>query len=209
MNIGIIGAGMIGGTLGELWHKAGHAVRFGTRNPAALTPLLAKLGQGAGAGSPAEAIAFADVLLFAAPFGAWPEFAQDNAGGLAGKTILDAANPYAQRDGAIVQSVAKFGLGSSAFVAQLVPSSQIVKAFNTVYFAELAAQAHRQGERLGIPIAGDPGPALDLAVRLVSDAGFDPIVIGNLSTGGQLDPGTKVYAKTLTAKQIATLFGLQ
>ena len=44
MKIGIIGAGKIGGTLGPLWHRAGHEVFFGSRHPEELTALVAGLG---------------------------------------------------------------------------------------------------------------------------------------------------------------------
>src|SRR5208282_917654 len=54
MNIGVIGAGNIGGTVGGLWAKAGHLVRFGTRHPQSLGPLLAEAGPNASAGSPEE-----------------------------------------------------------------------------------------------------------------------------------------------------------
>jgi hypothetical protein len=40
MQIGIIGAGMIGGTVGRLWAKAGHKVRFATRHPDELRDLV-------------------------------------------------------------------------------------------------------------------------------------------------------------------------
>ena len=33
MNIGIVGAGNIGGTLGRKWAEAGHDVTFGVRHP--------------------------------------------------------------------------------------------------------------------------------------------------------------------------------
>jgi len=65
MKIGIIGAGKIGGTVGRLWSKAGHQLRFGTRHPEQLAPLAAELG--ASAGTPEEAVAFAEVVLLAVP----------------------------------------------------------------------------------------------------------------------------------------------
>ena len=35
MNIGIIGSGNVGGTLGTRWAKGGHHVTFGSRDPGA------------------------------------------------------------------------------------------------------------------------------------------------------------------------------
>ena len=36
LKIGVIGSGNIGGTLGEVWIKAGHEVLFSSRHPEAL-----------------------------------------------------------------------------------------------------------------------------------------------------------------------------
>lgn len=62
MNIGMIGAGNIAGTVGVLWAASGHAIRFGARHPEQLGPLLARAGQGATAGTPEEAASFGEVV---------------------------------------------------------------------------------------------------------------------------------------------------
>ena len=63
MNIGVVGAGKIGGTVGVLWAKAGHLIRFGTRHPESLGPLLAEAGPNASAGSPEEAARFGEIVF--------------------------------------------------------------------------------------------------------------------------------------------------
>lgn len=73
MNIGIIGAGNIAGAVGLLWARAGHAVRFGSRHPEALGPLLARVGGGASAGTAKEAARFGEVVFCSVPYGAWPD----------------------------------------------------------------------------------------------------------------------------------------
>lgn len=72
MNIGIIGAGNIAGTLGVLWAEAGHLVRFDTRHLDQLGSLLAEAGPGASAGTPEAAAQFAEVAFCSVPFGVWP-----------------------------------------------------------------------------------------------------------------------------------------
>ena len=42
----------------------------------------------------------------------------------------------------------------------------------------LEREAHRNGDRVGIPLAGDSQEALELVARLVRDAGFDPVIVG-------------------------------
>ena len=91
MEIGVIGAGSIGGTLGRLWRGARHEVKFGTHHPDQPADLVAEIG--ASAGSAVEAAAFGDVVLLAVPLEELPELAREVAAVLSGKTVLDANNP--------------------------------------------------------------------------------------------------------------------
>jgi 8-hydroxy-5-deazaflavin:NADPH oxidoreductase len=94
MNIGIIGSGNVGSTLGEIWAKAGHQVMFSfSRHPECLQTLATQIGSNAMSGTPAEAVNFADVVLFAPNFWLVQE-AIAQAGSLAGKIVIDATNPY-------------------------------------------------------------------------------------------------------------------
>src|SRR4051812_8849136 len=81
MKIGIIGAGRVGGTIGELWVKAGHEVLFSARTIEEVHALLAnlKLGPRARAGTPKEAAAFGDAILVSVPYAALPQIGRDNA----------------------------------------------------------------------------------------------------------------------------------
>src|SRR5579863_2124718 len=99
MQIGIIGAGMIGATVGRLWAKAGHAVQFATRHPEELKELAGEIGENASIGTNREAARFGEVVFVAVPFGAWPALAEEIGPELDGKIVADAGNPYPARDG--------------------------------------------------------------------------------------------------------------
>src|SRR5438270_11793904 len=100
MKIGIVGAGSIGATVGKLWVDAGHDVRFGTRHPEELLPMVKKLGSHASAGTPQDAARFGEVVMISVPLAALPQLANDIGKDLAAKVILDTSNAYGQRDGA-------------------------------------------------------------------------------------------------------------
>jgi predicted dinucleotide-binding enzyme len=202
MKIGIIGAGNIGGTLGRHWVEAGCQVRFGVRDAEKIKPLLDDLRAGAGALSPVDAAEWGEAVVFAGPYGAWPEFARDAAAVLAGKVLIDAANPYPARDGAIVDAIAASRLGSGAYTQSLLPGARVVKAFNTIYWVDLRDKAHHPGALLAMPIAGDDADAVATAASLATEAGFDPVVVGGLDRSGDLDPGGAIYAKSFTAAQV-------
>ncbi|WP_404366013.1 NADPH-dependent F420 reductase [Sphingomonas sp. MMS24-J45] len=199
MKIGIIGAGHIGGTLGHLLSRAGHEILYGTRNPTAVS---------AKAGTLAKAAAFGEVVIFAGPFGAWPDFARDNAAALVRKVLIDASNPYPDRDGPMAAAVVESGRGSAAYVTELLPDSHIVRAFNTIYWIDLRDEAGRPGEKLAMPIAGNDAEAVGIAQSLVRDAGFDPVVVGGLKRSIDLDPGSPIYGKSMTAERLRAELGL-
>ena len=208
MNIGVIGAGMIGGTVGVLWAKAGHRIRFGTRHPESLAPLLAEAGPNASAGSPEEAARFGEIVFCSVPYGAWPSLAAALAPLVSGKVVLDSANPYPGRDGDFARRAIAAGEGSGVPVAKLLPGAKLVRAFNSVYFKTLQTEAHRAGDRVGIPLASDDSAALDQAARLVRDAGFEPVVAGPLARAVSFDPGTPVYNTGISGADLARALGV-
>jgi len=188
LRIGIIGSGRIGGTLGALWLKAGHEVMFSSLDLEHDRQLAARLGGKARAGTPKEAAAFGEVLLMAVPYGALPQLGRDLANEIKGKAVLDACNPFPARDGEIATWAREKGAGLAS--AELLPGARIVRAFNAIGYARLPVIAERQGERTGMPMAGDDANALAVASRLVRDVGFEPVVVGTLAKGKHLIPGT-------------------
>ena len=206
MRIGIVGAGMIGSTLAKLWVEAGHDVRVASRHPDELKPLVEQLGTRASAGTPQEAATFGDVVMLTVPLKAVPEVAHDLAPALSGKIVLDTGNSYERRDGAAAREASAHPRGSAGWAAAMFAGSRWVKAFNTVYFKTLASEAHRSGDRVGIPLAGDDSDALETAAALVRDAGFDPVVVGALARGKEFEPDTKPYNTGMSGQELRTFF---
>ena len=203
MKIGIIGAGMIGGTLGRLWHQAGHELYFGTRHPADLKPHVTELGERARAGTPEDVAQWADAILLAVPLMAVPPIADVIAPAVRDKVVIDAGNPYPRRDGIAAEEALRDPAGSTGWVAAHFPGARVVKAFNTVNYRVLQSEAHRATEDgVGIPLAGDDAPALATAERLVRDAGFSPVQVGGLATGKRFEPGAAIYNTGMRASEI-------
>jgi predicted dinucleotide-binding enzyme len=71
-----------------------------------------------------------------------------------------------------------------------------------VGYGKLQAEHHRDGERIAIPLAADDKHALEVAMRLVRDAGFEPVVVGGLATAKTFDVGTPVFGKALTTDEL-------
>jgi 8-hydroxy-5-deazaflavin:NADPH oxidoreductase len=207
LKIGIIGTGHIGGTLARLWVAAGHEVLISSRHPQELKSLAASLGPRARVGTPREAAVFGEVVLVSVPYGALPQVGRDLKAELAGKVVLDTCNPYPSRDGEMAVEARKVGTGVAD--PQFLPGVRLVRAFNAINSGDLASQAHRAGEPIAIPLAGDDTQALAVAERLVSDAGFAPVVVGPLSRAREFDVGTPVYTRLMTAPELRAALGLK
>jgi 8-hydroxy-5-deazaflavin:NADPH oxidoreductase len=207
LKIGIIGTGEIGGTLARLWVAAGREVLISSRHPDRLKPLAASLGPRARVGTPREAAAFGEVVLVSVPYGALPQVGRDLRAELAGKIVLDTCNPYPSRDGEMAVEARKVSTGVAD--PQFLPGVRLVRAFNAINSGDLAGEAHRKGEPIAIPLAGDDAPALAVAERLVRDAGFAPVVVGPLSRAREFDVGTPVYTRLMTAPQLRQALGLK
>ena len=200
MKIGVIGSGNIGGTVGELWVKAGHQVMFSSRNPDQLKPLVDKLGPLARAGTVKEALTFGDAILLAVPYGAVPQIGRDNAAEFAGKIVLDATNAVLNRDGEVAKEARQVGVGITS--AKYLSGARIVRALNLMSFRRLASNANRTGERMAIPIGGDDQEALKVASKLVRDAGFDPVIVGSLERTKLFAQGGPLYGQEITAREM-------
>ncbi len=199
-NIGIIGAGHIGSTIGGLWIKAGHSVFFSSRHPEKLKDLVMRLGPLAQAGAVNQAIAFGDVVLIAVPYAALPQIGKDYGKSLAGKIVLDANNAVPARDGAIADEVERDGIGVTS--QKYLPGVRLVRAFNTLSYMVFAREAGRPEPRLAVPIAGDDPVAVQAAAALVRDAGFDPVVIGKLADARRFQRGMPGYGLSLSAAEL-------
>lgn len=186
LKIGIIGAGNVGGALGQVWAHAGHKVMFADRDPA-ISSARAKDNPGAAAGTTAEAIAFADVVAVMIPYGAWPDFAKEYGAALKSKIVFEATNPNPERDG----EAGKTGLakGGALYIQELLPGVKLVRGMSTIPAALMSSEAGRPAPKLGIPVMSNDPAAKRVGIQLVGDAGFDPVDAGPLSNAGKFATG--------------------
>jgi hypothetical protein len=200
MHIGVIGSGNIGGTIGGLWVKDGHKVLFSSRHPEELKGLVTGLGELAQAGTVEQAIAFGDVLFVAVPYKALPQIGQDYGAALRGKIVLDACNATQARDGDITQEVVRDGIGVTS--QKYLPGTRLVRAFNSFSYMVFVKEANRPDPKLAVPIAGDDAEAVKVAAGLVRDAGFDPVVVGNLKDASRFQMGGPGYGQRVSAAEL-------
>ena len=205
MKIGVIGSGNIGATLRKRWARAGHSVMFSSRHPEELQSMADEVG--AQTGTVAETARFSEVLLLAIPFGKNAEVAEQ-VGPLDGKILIDATNPYPQRDGEVAQRVIDDeNLTATGWTAQQFTGARVVKAFNSIYFKVLQNQAFRTGDdRIAVQVVSDDEGAKDTVKQLLHDIGMVAHDLGGLANGKYFEPDAPLYNKNLTLPDAQTLY---
>jgi predicted dinucleotide-binding enzyme len=184
VRIGIIGAGMVGGTLGTRWANAGHEVVWGVRDPGAakIAAQCTAAGHGARSATVAAAAAGAEVVVLATPWQAVAE-ALAACGDLAGRVLLDATNPLKPD---LSDLTVPAGSSGGEEVARLAPGARVVKIFNTVGFNVMADP--RFGDRAATMLyCGDDPAAKAVAARLAADLGLEAVDAGPLAKAGLLE----------------------
>ncbi len=202
MNIGIIGSGNVGKALGETWLKKGHEVLFSySRDLQKLRAYAAGLGGKASAGTPAEAVKFGEVVLFAPP---WPsiEDALRAAGPLKGKILIDCTNPLkADLSGLAIGHTTSAG----EEVARRATGARVVKAFNTTG-AENMKNPQFGSQRVTMFICGDDAGAKAIVSGLARDVGFEVVDAGSLSIARLIEPLAMLWIHLAYGQKMGTGF---
>jgi len=190
--VGIIGSGMIGGTVARLSVAAGHRVVLSnSRGPETLQELVAELGPLATAATAGQAAEAGDLVVVSVPVKA---FAEIPAKPLAGKPVLDTGNYYPQRDGQL-EELDTGALTSSGLLQRYLDQAHVVKVFNNIFFKHLQSLARPSGadDRTALPIAGDDETAKQQVTAYLDSIGYDAVDAGPLGQSWRQEPGTPAY----------------
>jgi 8-hydroxy-5-deazaflavin:NADPH oxidoreductase len=202
MEIGIIGAGFIGGTLTRLLTKEGHSVKVSnSRAPETLAELAEETG--ATAVWAKDAPVDADLVIVSIPQKNTPDL---EAGIVStrkpGAPIIETNNYYPrERDGRI--EAIEAGTPESVWVSELL-GAPVFKVFNGIYWKHLLERGVPRGTegRIALPIAGDDAGEKQIVSDLVDQIGFDPVDAGTLAESWRQQPDTPVYGKDFDAEGV-------
>jgi 8-hydroxy-5-deazaflavin:NADPH oxidoreductase len=168
MEIAILGAGNIGGTLGRKWVQAGHQVLFGVRDlQSAKTISALEQAQGAKAADVSSAIRASKGVLFSVPWKTVPEIARSNAADLNGKLLIDATNNFA---GSVINNLNA--------LREAAPDSKIYRAFNSLGW-EVFANPVIAGHTADMFYCGPGDENRSQIHQLIAEIGVNPIWVGD------------------------------
>lgn len=177
----IIGSGNIGSALARLFARAGIEVSIAnTRGPESIQDFADSLGSGVHAVALAEALEN-DIILMAVPFAAVAELGKALPD-WTGKIVVDATNAHYVPD---VDRILQ-GLPAWEYVPANLPGADVVKAFNQLPAAVLAAELDPAVGKRVIFLASDSTEAAKRIAELVTDLGLAAVELGRFDEGGRL-----------------------
>ena len=179
MNVGILGSGIVGQTLGRGFARRGYGVKIGsgTPNSKKLQEWGRSTGKNASTGTFPQAAAYGDILVLAT-LGTAVDRVIDLAGekNFDGKVLIDATNPLDFKG----KSVGLF-VGTTDSLGERIqrrlPKTKVVKCFNTVGNSQMVNPRHKNGEML---ICGNDDAAKERVAKIVKGFGWK----GAIDVGG-------------------------
>jgi 8-hydroxy-5-deazaflavin:NADPH oxidoreductase len=194
MRIGILGAGSMGSKLGTIFARAGHDVVFSySRSRKKLERLAGEAGDRARAGTPAEAAADADAVLFAVHWSRLDDVLAQ-AGSLSRKTVVTCSLPMTRNDSRMVVGLTTSGAET---VAARRRKAHVVSAFSTAPSEVLFSvfEKRKRKTRPDLVFCGDHEGAKKTAAKLIRDVGFNPVDLGELSAARYVEPFSLLLAE--------------
>lgn len=189
MNITIIGAGNMGHGIGTRAVAGGHSVTFVDANPETAEKAAADVRASAKNGATVSAAPLgdaqlSDVVVLAVWYGTNIELAKQLGVKLAGKVVVDIANPLnSTYDGL---ATAPDSSSAEDLAKAIAGGAKVVKAFNTTYAGTLLA-GQVAGQPLDVFIASDDADAKARVAQIVTDGGMRAVDTGPLSCARQIE----------------------
>jgi len=177
-HVSIIGTGNMGQAIAGVAGKGGHTVQL--------------LGQ-----SDSATAVTGDIVVLAVPYPAVSAVIAERGDTLAGKIVVDITNPlnFETFDSLTVSADSS----ATAEIAEALPASRVLKAFNTTFAATLAA-----GSVGSLPttvlIAGDDADAKTTLAGVITSGGLNAIDAGPLTRARELE-GLGFLQITLAASE--------
>ena len=179
MSYAIVGFSAVGQALAHAFARKNIMVTVASRRPPeALAPQARAIGPAVVANSLRDALE-ADTIILAVPFREHREVAQALPN-WEGKTVIDATNAF----GVLPEELDD--LPSSAFVAKAFAGAKLVKGFNHLIAATLAADPVVEGGHRVVFLSSDDEDAIASVAALAKQLGFAPVKLGKLNEGGAL-----------------------
>jgi 8-hydroxy-5-deazaflavin:NADPH oxidoreductase len=184
MSIGIVGAGNMGRSIATQLAKTGERVLLADSVADKATDAVAEIAAGDGVSAAGiDEVLATEVVILALWYPGTAEFAREHAQELKGKVVVDVSNPL---DASWIRLATDPSTSSAELLAEALPKSRIVKAFNTTT-APVLSDGQVEGVPLDVFVAADDDGAKSRVSELVHAAGLRAIDAGRLDNARMLE----------------------
>jgi predicted dinucleotide-binding enzyme len=213
MDLAVLGTGMVGRALAGRLHDLGHTVVIGTRDPAATLPRTDPDAMGTppfstwraehpgiGLATFSDAARGAELVVNASSGEATLDvLAAAGAEHLAGKTLLDIANPLDFSRGFPPTLFVKDTDSLAETVQRAYPETRVVKSLNTLN-ASLMVEPKRLGASSTVFVSGDDAAAKATVKALLESFGHDDVIdLGPLETARGTEMLLPIWLRLMSA----------
>ncbi|MCT8395669.1 diguanylate cyclase [Weissella soli] len=184
-NVTVFGQGNMGSAIGENFAAAGNNVAYVTE-----TETVDALGE---------------IVVLAVPYGAVERIISTYGEALQGKIVIDITNPvnFETFDDLVVPADSS----AAAEIAQKLPESKIVKAFNTTFAATLATKQVGGVQPTTVLLAGDDAEAKKSVTAALTGSGLEFIDAGSLKRARELEAFGFLQISLAAAEKISWTAG--
>lgn len=184
-NVTVFGQGNMGTAIGENFAAAGNNVAYVTE-----TETVDVLG---------------DIVVLAVPYGAVESIINTYGEALQGKIVIDITNPvnFETFDELVVPSDSS----AAAEIAQKLPESKVIKAFNTTFAGTLATKQVGGVQPTTVLFAGDDADAKKSFTAALAGSGLEFIDAGSLKRARELEAFGFLQISLAAAEKISWTAG--
>lgn len=165
-HVSIIGTGPMGQAIGSVAGKGGHTVQL--------------LGS-----SDLDTAVTGDIVVLAVPYPAISDVIAQRGESLAGKIVVDITNPldFETFDSLVVPADSS----AAARIADALPESRVLKAFNTTFAGTLVSGSTGGSVPTTVLIAGDDADAKSALAGVITSGGLETVDVGALKRARELE----------------------
>ena len=186
--IGVLGSGGVGKILSEGFQKKGHSVTLGTEHPEKLSE-WAQQNKQIAIGNFSKTISSSDSIILAVKGTAAEAVVKKFSSELAGRVVIDATNPIADKPpvNGVIQFFTSLDKSLMEILQAAAPQAKFVKAFNSVGNALMIDPDFGDGHPTMFICGNDPTAKKEVS-ELLQTVGWDAEDMGHVESARAIEP---------------------
>ena len=211
MNIGIIGSGKIGASVGKMWAAKGHKVLFSDILVDAAKAATGTV-ENVSHGNVRDAVIFGGVILLSIPYSSLSSVLKEitSANISDNRVIIDCTNPLSPDYRTLVTNPNTSAAEEINEYLKHLGNFKVVKALNTIASPVFESGDTSFGnDKATMFYCGDDSDAKKIVAELIADLGFEPVDAGPLVNARFLEPLAALIIQLAVSQEMGTNIALK